>query len=796
MPRLSIVGFCLAGMLAAAPAASQSVSADTLAAFVKQRDWLDRPDRPNDWEVTLWKVAQSGRSPEGVIEEFARRTGVSPDAAPGYVHVIVESFVDDEACEQEARRPARCGFSPGLPRYERAASAGVADTSGSLLVAVGHSPLFTWWDQAAFVRLAGTHPAAAKILGAMFDRGRDSAYLMAMLAVGPLTDRVAVMAGTKQRWDLSMSRGDDALREAVLESLERSPATRKASTSLRAALAQWALSSKLALGLIDEAVESYRAYPAEVRALLPLSPAACRTAATDCTQAAGQAYSLGDELAAALWLEGHKGDSRRLLQLHIAEFGQRTPESIQRYRALADAISPVHRREDLFALFIEGHLPGEPPPSGDFFSLSGRGWLFSVRDSGEAVRRVVAGRLRAAGHADMASHLDAYVPLRDWPTKEDPVLAAAASMYPAAVKKRQMFWEERLARVATRGSSAKAGVVRVSTRDLPAWWTERVLPESIDACRETDPPQKPPEGVSVPVDHNAVVRYEERNGERAIVFLSSEYDLAGEIPAYGIWFARTVGGTWTAPLYLGLQQHYPYVVTKGSRLPLLDGQRLRLEVQIREIDSTTITFPPVGLDLKRSADGLYLEFDLDVLASDRDGDGLTDIEERRLGLDCAGSDTDGDGVPDGRDPLPLVRYRAGESAADGLARAIVSTLFAREPRPLVVQPGAAPSLEAAGEPVDAGRARARTRFLVGDPAMFAGLATSFRLILYSQEDLQALTRAGAPFYPARVAAIFSSLDGTRHYVRWSASWTGGAFMVTCATAGVPCTAKEIVSWIS
>jgi hypothetical protein len=68
---------------------------------------------------------------------------------------------------------------------------------------------------------------------------------------------------------------------------------------------------------------------------------------------------------------------------------------------------------------------------------------------------------------------------------------------------------------------------------------------------------------------------------------------------------------------------------------------------------------------------MYLEFDLATLAVDRDGDGLTDIEEHRLGLDFSNADTDGDGVPDGRDPLPLVRYQPPPGSDDPLALAIV-----------------------------------------------------------------------------------------------------------------------------
>ena len=44
--------------------------------------------------------------------------------------------------------------------------------------------------------------------------------------------------------------------------------------------------------------------------------------------------------------------------------------------------------------------------------------------------------------------------------------------------------------------------------------------------------------------------------------------------------------------------------------------------------------------------------DLSTVLRDTDGDGLTDVEEARLGLDPSGADTDGDGIRDGDDIAP------------------------------------------------------------------------------------------------------------------------------------------------
>jgi hypothetical protein len=86
------------------------------------------------------------------------------------------------------------------------------------------------------------------------------------------------------------------------------------------------------------------------------------------------------------------------------------------------------------------------------------------------------------------------------------------------------------------------------------------------------------------------------------------------------------------------------------------------------------------------------------------------------------------------------------------------------------------------------------RFLVGDAGMFAGLEASFPLIVYTPADIAALDRGGAPFYPAQVTHIFSSLDGRTHHVGWSAAGRGGSFVVTCDTTSDACGVKTTGMW--
>jgi hypothetical protein len=97
----------------------------------------------------------------------------------------------------------------------------------------------------------------------------------------------------------------------------------------------------------------------------------------------------------------------------------------------------------------------------------------------------------------------------------------------------------------------------------------------------------------------------------------------------------------------------PYVLYDDPRLPLFDGDALQIAADVREVDDSTVTYPPIGVRSKREAHDRLLRCPLANLLADTDHDGLTDVEEARLVTDAGDADTDGDGLPDAKDPTPL-----------------------------------------------------------------------------------------------------------------------------------------------
>jgi hypothetical protein len=266
----------------------------------------------------------------------------------------------------------------------------------------------------------------------------------------------------------------------------------------------------------------------------------------------------------------------------------------------------------------------------------------------------------------------------------------------------------------------------------------------------------------------------ERAGQRVVaISLSQTYDPSGEVSQGGYWvhLSEDAGKHWQAPLYTGLADRFPYVVKPLSRLPLIAGDTLRLAVDIAELDTASITYPPVALRTRREAKDLYLTISFDELRRDSDSDGLSDITERHLLLDggragrptpfIVGSDADSDcRTAASAEKLALIdligRLKGGSEAA------LVEPVN-RPPGQIGL--GWSRASAAVDQPV----------FLKGDWRDYTCLTSKRLIIVYSEADLEAMKPFTPDFHALEVPHIVFNRAHDRGYVHWSAGWTGGTY---------------------
>jgi hypothetical protein len=289
-----------------------------------------------------------------------------------------------------------------------------------------------------------------------------------------------------------------------------------------------------------------------------------------------------------------------------------------------------------------------------------------------------------------------------------------------------------------------------------------------------------------------VVRYSRTGPRAAAISLSQDVDPVGEVSGGGYWLHLSDDGgrSWRTPLYLGLQQYFPYVVVARSRLPLLRERVLQIEVEVRELDPGSITFPPVGLQARRTARNVYIELPLDDIERDSDGDGLTDLLEERLLTDPHQRDTDHDGLDDAVDPLPQVPANVPPTVDLDVMRMTLQAVLGYQGSAVMVGPPVGrgeplPSLEEtlargvqrppspAGTAALPGSRHRGVLYLQADAALFRGLTLPDRVVIVTPEQARALRRGHGVFYPIELNAWFNHA-GTRAFVLWSAGWTGGA----------------------
>ena len=315
----------------------------------------------------------------------------------------------------------------------------------------------------------------------------------------------------------------------------------------------------------------------------------------------------------------------------------------------------------------------------------------------------------------------------------------------------------------------------VSSISAPRVWTEKNLPPEIEPAPATDSATQPISPLQLPKGFWPV--RVELLGTRVLVIAASQaVDPTGEVSGGGYWlFDSADGKRWRSRIYTGLREYRPYVLTPTSRLPILaDNGLLQVEVRIREVDDDKLTFPPVCVETKREASGLYVESSLQRLTADSDLDGLSDLLEMRLMLDPRSPDSDGDGMRDGVDPLPNVSATGRANSPDAaLLESVLLTV--RDGAPAIMT-GA---LARKGDAPMALRGTALSpsdsvTFIVGDPAKFRGVDAPNRTIVLTPEQLSRAHAMFGEFYPLQIKFVMKNARGDRVFIEYSERWRGGS----------------------
>lgn len=809
----------------------------------------------------LYLAADLGRTLAETVKRYARIRNLSPTRAERELNALFAIRRHLATCGRDLDL-SRCRLFANSSLVETIRAAGFEDESGQLFKVVGvrfavireFFPLADRNDLAKFLNLISGHPAHDYILLAIFAEGREFEFLVPLLARDrPHPFAVMELAGGYDEADI--------VDDLALVSLARNKvAARSPGGVLDAVLTRTFITALLEAGQSEEAARIYGDYAHKdlLWKLSDLPPPPWRHERQDrafdamyaeLPENARKRHWRPDEpyartllsrqkrmatetklnLAAAMLLTGERKETENLLNaLSSEELSQLGPAKRQAIYFLRETWNRRLNDEEIFRIFLnrgdEYAFRTLPPILADALAvITGKtpGWLDVLQQGEPAIRELGYHYLLNAGYTAMARYVLAPPILKENRRKTGIYefmavdLGEAFSVNSANYRKRIGETEaERKARI--RALQADVTPTPAHVGERPVVFEERNLPpgvkpftpveETAGAAAGAEAPETDdtaiPKSLQLPVHPYQVVRLEKTGEEHVLIFLSQALDPVGEVSGGGYWVvkSRNRGQDWELPVYLGLQQFFPYVVTPRSNLPLTDGGALQIEVQVRELDTDSITFPPIGLRARREQDGLYLRFEWEKLTLDTDRDGLTDLAEHRMGLDPANPDTDGDGRIDGSDSLPLTAFRKRKPEENELAIAILNQVLGYERAAIIVGdvgPRRGESLQdmlksAAGprpaiDPM-------HTTFMVADPGIFSGVNLPARLLVYGPDAADRLAEQYGVFYPVEVAWVFTNRDGTKHHVIWNASWTGGAFIVRRTAEGYK--VEVLTRWIT
>jgi len=717
----------------------------------------------------LWTAAKSHRSLTDACGSIAKEFGLERDTAAELVEatLVTRTFADSDAETKPAIQVERA-VSALWRAYEREPRAGIVlQQAGWILSELYGDPVQERRLLAELKRSNDAAPLVARIawLGVCSDDTRRAAVAIALehradepallLAASGLNDDDPCVSGAWARLALKSAEGAEpvdsaflaAARNRLLASLLRTGQFREALDAL----------AGLSIDQIDSAVGtgSTRAHGTAAGLDFEVNVTAVRAAV------ASAAFLLGE-----------------------SEIARQTANHVTPHPAPdADDVQKERDRVELVRLAIDRLSTGTPPDSFDVLERA------VVGDDSWSDRRLLPTTLVFAQLARASTYPDITVDLltseERYPAQHDAAPARIAAQV-AACRVRALQSNDALARQLSAEAAAVAAddsASAIITHRLAAAplnvFSEKQLPASVTPW---DPSKAERERLEKSFEKWNLpgfwpVRVEVDGTTVIAIGLSQDYDPAGEVSGGGYWIVRSkdAGKTWGRGLYTGLRPMQPYVIRSFSHLPLASGDRLRIEVDVRELDTDKITFPPIERSFKRERSGLFLDVAWADLERDSDADGLTDLAEERLMTDPQAKDSDGDGLPDGVDPLPQIPASGRASARTQAIAPVLRDAADKSARPIFTgDPGgqgtASPGLDDM-RTLAAPLTSEATMFLVADRQAFAGLSLGRRIVVLTAEESELAQKRFGAHYPGTFR-LYVDHAGTRGLAIWNESWRG------------------------
>lgn len=323
-------------------------------------------------------------------------------------------------------------------------------------------------------------------------------------------------------------------------------------------------------------------------------------------------------------------------------------------------------------------------------------------------------------------------------------------------------------------SKVSATMARLLSETPEAIWTEALLPPGVVPCPAAEKPAEraqPPEGF--PQRGFQLLRLDRSGSSWSALADSDALDPGDHYNAspgaYWLLLSSDAGRTWTK-VYTGLRYYRPYVAALCSNVPLVDGDQVRIEVSV-EGGESAISFPPLAQLAAKPPGPFLLTARLSDLLRDTDGDGLTDLVERRILTDPENRDTDGDGIDDGADPFPQIPDQPGAPSTGVVAQTVES--WTRDA--IDCSSGCPESAFATPPPVLSPDARTEdTLFVEGHRSEFAGLRAHRRVVVLEPGEYEKAAHRFGWFHPHRIRLLLRDTTGDRVYLEWDEPGGGGA----------------------